>query len=766
MTDDDPTEEQPISARPATRREAKKGRRRYGKKQRSLLFVVLTRAFLGLFLLGVAGVVALFVIYQRTEIPQPNAEATKQQSIIYYDDGKTELARFNNTTREDVKISQVPEHVRYAFLSAEDRSFYDNQGVSPTGIGRALWSNLTGGQMQGGSTITQQYVKNYFLSQDRTISRKLNEVMIAVKLDNQKSKDEILTDYLNTIYFGRNAYGIQAASKAYFNKDVSKLTVDEGAFLASIINSPSRLDPANGADAKERVNRRMSYVINGMVSEGWLTQSQADAAKMPTVQARQKQTIPGPNGYIRDLVQTELTSKMGLTQQDIDLGGLRITTTINKKSQDAAIKAVNNEMSGMPEASTLHAGLVAQKPNDGAVVAIYGGRDPATEASNATYQRLQAASGFKTFGLIGALQDGMTLRTTFNGQSGQKFPGYPARGATNFGNQNWGTVSLQKATQFSINTAFLNVNEEITPAKTRSVAEEAGIPAKYLNKPTLANILGTDSVRVLDMATAYNTVAGEGVRSTPYFVKSATSTIGDYKYTVKKQTKRVFAEDVALNARAALETVVEGGSGEEAKQLDRPAAGKTGTASANTAVWFNGFTPQLTASVGMFKSSDGGKTMESMTDATGSPLTGSKYPTQIWTAFMKAALQGQKVEQFPKVPALKGTKTPSASSTPTSRSSSNSSSSSTPTSETSTSTSETSTSTSETPSSTSTSTTESSSSTPTSEPETSEPEPTRTTQTPRPTRTSEPPAPTRTTQTPRPTQTDDGDGDDPGWGSN
>ncbi len=250
----------------------------------------------------VVGVVGVFFAYNQTAIPQPNELADKQVSIVYYADGKTELDRIAvaEGNRESVPLSKVPKVVQDAHIAAEDRTFYENNGISVGGILRAVKTSVTGETQVGGSTITQQYVKNYFLTQDRTLTRKAREILIAVKIDGQLSKEEILEKYLNTIYYGRGAYGIQSAAKAYFGKDVSKLTVAEGAVLASVINAPSLFDPANGEKAKANLEKRYAYVLDGMVEEGWL--SAAERAKydeLPKILAyKGNKFSAGPNGFI------------------------------------------------------------------------------------------------------------------------------------------------------------------------------------------------------------------------------------------------------------------------------------------------------------------------------------------------------------------------------------------------------------------------------------------------------------------------------------
>ena len=251
------------------------------------------RALWTVLALGVLGLVAVGVAYARTDIPDANELATAQASIVYYSDGKTELARLADAqgNRESVPLSKVPDHMQKAMLAAEDQDFYQNNGISPTGIARAVLVAVKGGQAtQGGSTITQQYVKNYFLTADRTLSRKAREILISLKIDKQQSKDEILENYLNTIYYGRGAYGIQTASKAYFNKDVSKLTPAESAFLASVIRGPSLYDPALGEEQEANARERSGFVLDAMVKEGWL--SPGSARRRPSRSSRSTSRAP------------------------------------------------------------------------------------------------------------------------------------------------------------------------------------------------------------------------------------------------------------------------------------------------------------------------------------------------------------------------------------------------------------------------------------------------------------------------------------------
>ncbi len=592
----------------------------------------------------VLGVVGVVIAYNQTAIPQPNQLANKQVSIVYYSDGKTELDRIavQDGNRESVALSKVPKFVQDAHIAAEDRTFYQNNGISVGGILRAVKTSVTGESQVGGSTITQQYVKNYFLTQDRTISRKAKEILIAVKIDGQLSKSEILEKYLNTIYYGRGAYGIQSAAKAYFGKDVSKLSVGEGAVLASVINAPSLYDPANGDTAEANLTKRYAYVLDGMVQEGWLSAAErAKYTELPKIQAyKGNKFSSGPNGFITAQVKRELVST-GLSEQDIDNGGLRIVTTIDKKAQTAAIAAMQDNLP-----KKVQGGLVAVRPGDGAVVAMYGGADYAKSQFNTSTQAImQGASNFKPFAVLAAVRDGVSTKTKFDGDQPQEIDGTKI---TNFGDRSYGMVDMRRMIGRSINTAFVNLNSTITPALTRQAAIDAGIPARTPGlDETLTNVLGTASPHVIDMATAYSTIASQGVRAKPYFVKKVTSTTGDFTYEAKPQTKRAFDKDVTADVTDAMTyTVKDGGTATKLQRLNRPVAGKTGTSSEAKSIWFSGFIPQLAVSIGMYKPDANGNP-QTLTSSEDTNLTGGTIPADVFYDFMKVVTDNMEVQDFP-----------------------------------------------------------------------------------------------------------------------
>ena len=602
------------------------------------------------------GIVTFGIAYLLIPIPDPNERAQAQTSIIYYADGKTEMARFAEVNRESVPLSQVPKHVQHAMLAAEDRSFYENPGFSPTGIARAVWSAVSGGERQGGSTITQQYVKNYFLTQDQTMGRKLRELIISVKIEQQLSKDQILQDYLNTIYYGRGADGIQAASRAYFNLDVSKLDVAQGALLASVIRAPSLYDPALGASQKKNAQERVKYVLDGMVEQGWLSSAQRRTVKFPAVvEPKSRTSASGPNGYLVEMVKSELATKIGLSDADIDRGGLRITTTVLRKNQTAAIEAVEQQRPSGGKADDIRVGLASIKPGDGAILALYGGKNFATEPYNAATQaQLQGGSTFKVFTLVAALEKGISTKTSFDGASPQYFPEFRGGGnasgrVTNFGGASYGWMSLRDALSKSVNTIFAKVNIDVGPKATVDAAVKLGLPPTTLGlSDNYANVFGTASPHVIDMANAYATLAAGGKKAEPYLVKSVESVDGSpAAWNVSPNVTQAVSPEVAADAVEAMTRVVERGSATRAQALGRPAAGKTGTTTENRAVWFDGFTPQAATAVGMYLPDKDGNPQPLQGIGGRSELTGGSYPVSIWTAFMRDLLDGQERLDFP-----------------------------------------------------------------------------------------------------------------------
>ena len=620
----------------------------------------------GLLIAFVATVVLVGIGYATTSIPNPSNFATAQQTTLYYSDGKTVLATLGNTTRVDVPLKKVPLQVRRAVLAAEDRHYYSEPGISPTGIIRALVTDIRGGEIsQGGSTITQQYVKNAYLTSNRTFTRKFKEILISVKLANSRSKDQILEDYLNTIYFGRGAYGIQAAAHAYFREDVSQLDAAQGAVLAATISQPSYYDPAINPSASKA---RWEYVVNGMVSQHWLTQSQAGSMQYPKVKHAPKQqgsTCTAWRSFICDAVRDELAND-GYDSDKLNIGGYRVITTIDKGDQLAAVNA-EKQFGGGYVGSGIdkgrESGLVSVQPGDGAIRAMYGGSKPCvphphpdqcTDLSGVTgyfgggdYTR-PPGSSFKPYTLIAALKDGIGLNSTYSGP-----PSIQVNGKTihNSEGESCGTCTLLQALAESINTIFVPVAEQAGPDKVVNAAYDAGIPKKRKLGPYPGIALGPDSVSVLDQANAYATIAAQGERATPYIVARVETRQHDVVYRAKKKTSHEFDAAVMADTTYAMTKVLDcsyRGTGCGRALSGRPAAGKTGTngaqppATGNVDAWFVGFTPQLSTAVWY-----GNTNRNKPVTTNGGQTYGAGLPALTWQAMMNAALSGQPVEPFP-----------------------------------------------------------------------------------------------------------------------
>jgi membrane peptidoglycan carboxypeptidase len=608
----------------------------------------------GIFLAGfgfVAGATLFAFAWFTVSIPDPNAYVNSQSTIIQYSNG-SEIGRIGSQNRQVLPLAKIPLRLRYAVMAAEDRNFYSNRAFSFTGIARALLNNLKSGTLngEGGSTITQQYAKTAFLTPSRTVQRKIKELVISLKLENALTKDQILENYLNTIYFGRGAYGVQTAAQQYFNRNANQLTVSQSAVVASILRSPGLYDPFYGdkeqkARNKARLENRFQYVIDGMLENKWITAAEANAAKMPVIAPRTTSgQLSGPKGYIIDAVQKEL-SKLGFSQDQLLVGGYVIKTTLDQRAQQSAVDAVN-KLTPTPAPSNLHTALVAIRPGTGEVVAMYGGKDYVVRQLNdATQSIALAGSTFKPFALVAGLEAGIPLTSMWNGDTPQTFDdlGKPYI-VSNYGDEGWGQIDLLTATQHSVNTVFVPLGIKAGMDKVVDVARRAGIPESVAMIATPSVVLGVASPHVIDVANAYATFAAQGVYSKPYMVAQVTGPNKGVLYEGKSQTQEVFSKDVMADLTYALKGVVNGGTGAAALGLGRPAAGKTGTSQSNASAWFSAYTPQLAASVALFRDS----ASESLNGIGGlTSVTGGTFPAKIWTAFMKGALRDEPVMSFP-----------------------------------------------------------------------------------------------------------------------
>jgi membrane peptidoglycan carboxypeptidase len=594
----------------------------------------------------VAGATVFGIAYFTVEIPDPNDYVNSQATIIQYADG-SEVGRIGAQNRTVIALAKIPIHLREAVLAAEDRNFYNQSAFSVTGILRAAFNNLRGGQLQGGSTITQQYAKTAFLTADRNIVRKIKELIIAIKLENQLSKDEILEDYLNSIYFGRGAYGVETGAQVYFGHGVDSISVAESAILASILRSPGYYDPYFREGNKERLSNRVKYVINGMVDSGFLSKERGEKlkSKEPVVNPRLTSgQLSGPKGYLVSWVQRELNA-LGFSDEELLIGGLIVKTTLEKKAQEAAQIAVQNfGPSNAPD--DLHIGLLSLRPGTGEIVAMYGGKDYlARQLNDATQGITQAGSTFKVFALIAALEQGIPLTSIWNGDSPQFFDdlGKPYR-VSNYKNKDFGEVSLLKATGSSINTVYVPLGIAAGLENVVNAAKRAGIPESVAMLPTPSLVLGVSSPKVIDIAAAYATFAAEGIYAEPFIINEVQGSNKGVLYQAKIKAQEVFSPEIMRDVNYALRQVVIAGTATSAlSSLGRQAAGKTGTSNDNTSAWFTGYTPDLATSIAFFRD-DALTTLKGIGGI--NSLTGGSFPARIWNAYTKSALDGSPKLKF------------------------------------------------------------------------------------------------------------------------
>jgi membrane peptidoglycan carboxypeptidase len=593
----------------------------------------------------VLGFLGLAIRYTMLSVPEPDDFAKAQSSTVTYANGETVMARLGVADRQIIDISTLPDYVPEAFIASEDRTFYTNPGIDVMGTARALFKTVVLGHKQGGSTITQQYVERYYVGKTTTsIKGKIDEALLAYKIDNEQSKDEVLGNYMNTIYFGRGAYGIEAAARQYFGKSADELTVSETALLVGIVPAPSAWDPRIDPDHAEY---RWNYVMDAMLTEGYITQAQRNAAVFPeTIEYQTKDTYGGPNGYILTTALAEVEEQTGITQDEIESMGYTVVTTIKQKAQKATVNAVAKMPEGHSE--NLQVGAVTLDPTTGAILSMYGGADYLERQRNAVTQDIaQAGSTFKPFALIAALEDGISLKTKYSGRNLMTVPGFD-RKVKNFNNESFGNIDLTTATAYSVNTVYAQLGQDVGPEAVMETAIKAGLPEDTAGlEANPANVLGTASPHVLDMARAYATIANGGMRTEPYIVSEVLDSEGNVVYEHKVVSEFEFTSDVMADATYAMTQVVEKGSGSYVKELGRPVAGKTGTSTDNKSAWFVGFTPQVVGAVALYQVGEDGSAENIDTFGGFSQITGGSVPARIFTWMMAPILKDLPVVDFP-----------------------------------------------------------------------------------------------------------------------
>ncbi|MFD6887764.1 transglycosylase domain-containing protein [Streptomyces sp. NPDC059957] len=619
--------------------------------------------FFGSVLLGMAALVGL---YFYVELPDPKADALTQNNVYKLSDG-TVMARVGAMNRQIVTIDKVPEDVQTAFIAIENKSFYTDRGIDLKGIGRGLFNTVTGKGKAGGSTITQQYVKNFYLTQDQTATRKLKELIISLKVDQEMEKPEILAGYLNTNFYGRNAYGIQAAAQAYYGVDANKLTLEQGAYLAALLQAPSQYDWATaGPNGKKLVMIRFNGVLDNMVEMGKLDPAKRQELKFQEpIKPKAAAGSEGQKGYLIQAADEELKRQTGMTDGQLKAGGWVITLSIDPKKQAALEKAVQDELEskldrkGRPVDAAVQAGATSVDPKTGMIVAMYGGTGQSEQwASNALRKDFQPGSTFKPIVLASALetksstQEGreITPNTLYDGTSkrpvvGSDVPFNPQnQDDRDYGNP---MMTVQSATNSSVNSVYAQMIVDVGPRKVKKTALELGMQDRDgwpEDKPAMS--LGTMSADTLEMAGVYATLDNHGKKVTPSIVKSAKHATREYK-PVRAVGDTAISRKTADTVTKVLTGVVEDGSGQAVKSSAYEAAGKTGTTEKNVAAWFTGFTPELVTVVAMFGDEPGTHTQTSLTGtAGGGRAGGSSFPAAIWKQYTLDALNGVDTGSF------------------------------------------------------------------------------------------------------------------------
>lgn len=581
----------------------------------------------------IAGAGCGFIGATMSDLPEVANVKPAASSQIYDVHGNLITTVHATENRLPVKLSQVPKDLQNAFIATEDNRFYSHHGVDPIGIMRAIWVNIAhDGVAEGGSTITQQLARNAFLTQDRTLKRKIMEAMLAIRIEQYYTKQEILEMYLNQIYFGQGAYGVQAAAHVYFGKNVQDLDLAQSAMLAGLPQSPNYYSPLTNYKAGKA---RQAVVLGQMVKYDYIDQATADKAKDEDLGLREKSEAAHSDNnasYFIDYVISEIAEKYG--DDAVYKDGLKIYTTIDMKAQDAAVQAMHNLPNFYTDDKGLtqpQGALIAINPHNGYIVAMVGGRGD-DSFNRAVLAERQPGSAFKPFVYLAAIQDGMTPGTVmddkkieFNGWSPKNYEGTYS-----------GQMTLRYALQHSVNTIAVQLADAVGMRKVLNLASSLGITTLDDSKDNnLAAALGglTNGVKPIDMAVAYGTLANGGVKVKPVAITKIVDRNGQVVEENSTEEQRVVDPKYAYVITNMLESVMSGGTGGGAS-IGRPAAGKTGTTDESKDAWFVGYTPDLVAAVWM-GDDYGIETLDG--------ITGGTVPAVIWRDFMSEALNAMEI---------------------------------------------------------------------------------------------------------------------------
>ncbi|MFJ9375119.1 transglycosylase domain-containing protein [Streptomyces sp. NPDC101455] len=632
-------------------------------------------------------VAAVGVGYAMVGIPSENTAAKSQNNVYYWSNGDQMVATGTGANRQNITIAQIPQAMQWSVISAENKSFYTDSGVDPMGIARALANMAKGGETQGGSTITQQFVKNTYLSQEQTVTRKFKEMFISIKVGTQLSKQQVLQGYLNTSYYGRGAYGIQAAAQTYYGVDAVKLTPSQCAFLAALLKGPTyydpigatNIDPAATSDAnRKRSEARWAWILEQMHNDKHITDAEYQTAikKYPMPQGlKATKGMTGQISYLVDTAKKYVLNHSNISQTQFDQGGFQIYTTFQKDKVNelsAAVKKVQKERIDPKKRNLdkyVQFGAASVVPKDGAIVALYGGDgyENGHFTNNADTSGVPVGSTWKPFVLAAAMEygtyktDGVGISplSKYNGDDHLKVQNQDGTNVlnkdgsifyqNNESNYPWGYITLRKAMEQSINTPYVQLGMDVGMTKVRDVAKSAGILGDSMARDLNASFaIGTSTPSAIRMADAYATFAASGKQADPYSVTAVKQDGQPVSGFTKPAVKQAMPENVANNVTNTLENVIQNGTAENAKALGRDAAGKTGTTDSNKSAWFVGYTQQLSTSIAMFRENPKDAELLSMNGTAGvASIHGGDIPTSIWTEYMEGALKGKSDPGFP-----------------------------------------------------------------------------------------------------------------------
>ncbi|WP_234434916.1 MULTISPECIES: transglycosylase domain-containing protein [Streptomyces] len=638
-------------------RAGRRGVRRWLPSWRQLLLLS------GIGVAALTGLAAWF--YTITKVPEDlNAFATQQNNVYFWADG-TEMARIGPTNRQEVPLDQVPQSVQWAVLAAENETFYSDPGISVKGIGRAVYTMLSGGDTQGGSTITQQYVKNTYLNQRQDMSRKLSEIVIAVKLDHRMSKQDILAGYLNTSWFGRGSYGIERAAAAYYGKDVSQLDPSEGAFLAALLKGAGQYDPALSPENHQRAEDRWAWILDRMVDVGKLSAAErARYTVFPEPRPQPKSAgLSGQVGYLVDMARAYVESHSDITSAQLDLGGYQIHTTFEKPKVDALAAAVQEATKGIDPGTretdkALKVGA-ASVALDGRIVALYGGPDYLKQGfNNANTSTVPVGSAFTPVVYAAGLGQGVqrerggsrtpvTPTTTYNGDNGVNVltPEGPYWGrdgkivkTANDGKRNWGPVSLRSAVEQSVNGPMMQLGMDVGLDRVQKTAADLGLLPNSMGELVPAFGVGNSTPSAIRTADAYTAFAAGGSRTDPYSVLRISRNGAPLALRLPAAAQAL-TPAVAGEVDAALKGAVRDGSARPAAEAGPDVAALPGTTADRTAGWSVGYDGRMATAVTVFRADLKDMKLLSLEGLGGAaPDTpDSALPTRIWTSYMKAA---------------------------------------------------------------------------------------------------------------------------------